>query len=281
MSTDREFWIAQAAQPKTACTMVRRRGFTLLELLVVIAIIAVLMAILLPVSKRAREQGKRAVCLSNMRQLAIAWMLYAEDNDEKIVSGAAGINRINEKPWVGKCWDNDFRDGGQLPADEQISEIKKGALWPYCLDARVYRCPTGYRGEMLTYSVMDSMNGFGDGTKEPGLWLKRRTEIRQPSSMAVFIDEGWVTPDSYAVYYKLELWWDDPPVRHGDGTDLSFADGHSDYWKWKGTDTIERGREFDRTFGGPGWTPKTDQGFQDLYQIQKATWGQLGYEPTH
>jgi len=258
-----------------------RRGFTLIELLVVIAIIAVLMAVLLPALNRVREQGKRAVCLSNMRQLALAWMLYADENDNKIVNGAAGIPRIKEKQWVGKCWHDNFRTGEQLPADEQIGEIRKGALWPYCMDVKLYRCPTGYRGEMQTYSIMDSMNGNGDGTKEPGLWIKRRTEIRRPESMAVFIDEGWVTPDSYAVCYEREYWWDDPPIRHGDGTDLSFADGHSDYWKWEGPDTVKHGRTLDRRYAGPGWVPKMDAGFKDLYRVQKATWGKLGYEPTH
>jgi prepilin-type N-terminal cleavage/methylation domain-containing protein/prepilin-type processing-associated H-X9-DG protein len=261
--------------------MNRRRGFTLIELLAVIAIIAVLMAVLLPALHRVREQGKRAVCLGNMRQLALAWMLYAEANDEKIVSGAAGVSRANERPWVGRCWHDNFRKGEQLPKEEQIAAIRQGALWPYCGQVKLYRCPTGYRGEMLTYAVMDSMNGFGDGTKERGLWIKKRTEIRRAESMAVFIDEGWVTPDSFAVYYKQEYWWDDPPIRHGDGVNLSFADGHSDHWKWKGTDTIKHGREFARTFAGAGWQPQTDAGFQDLYAVQKATWGKLGYQPTH
>jgi prepilin-type N-terminal cleavage/methylation domain-containing protein len=261
--------------------MAGRKGFTLIELLVVVAVIAILMAVLLPAYNGARELGKRAVCLSNMRQLAFAWTLYADDNDGKLVSGAAGINRIKEPPWVGKCWAVNFRDGEQLPADEQVSEIQKGALWPYSEDVKLYRCPTGLRGEMLTYSIMDSMNGYGDGTKEPGLWLKRKTEIRRPVSMAVFIDEGWVTPDSYAVYYKQECWWDDPPIRHGDGTDLSFADAHSEYWKWQGLDTVGHGREYARMFAGPGWVPRTDAGFQDLYRMQKTTWSKLGYEPTH
>jgi prepilin-type N-terminal cleavage/methylation domain-containing protein/prepilin-type processing-associated H-X9-DG protein len=261
--------------------MCRRKAFTLIELLVVIAIIALLMAVLLPSLHRAREQGKRAVCLSNLRQLALAWMLYAEANDEKLVNGMGGVARPHEPPWVGRCWHDEFRTGEQLPEEDQLAAIRAGSLWPYCGQVKLYRCPTGYRGEMLTYSVMDSMNGSGDGTKDRGLWIKNRTEIRRAESMAVFIDEGWVTPDSFAVYYKQECWWDDPPIRHGDGVNLSFADGHSDYWKWKGTDTIKHGREFARTFAGPGWQPETDQGFQDLYTMQKATWGKLGYEPTH
>jgi len=70
-------------------------GFTLVELLVVIAIIAILMAILLPALNRAREQGKRIVCLNNLKQLTLAWILYADDNDGKIVNGAGGIWRSN------------------------------------------------------------------------------------------------------------------------------------------------------------------------------------------
>ena len=62
-------------------------GFTLVELLVVIAIIALLMAVLLPALSRAREQGKRAVCLYYQRQLTAAWMMYADDNGDKIVNG--------------------------------------------------------------------------------------------------------------------------------------------------------------------------------------------------
>ncbi|MHC4331052.1 MAG: type II secretion system protein, partial [Planctomycetota bacterium] len=60
--------------------MRRKEGFTLIELLVVIAIIAILLAILMPALNRVREQGKRAVCLSNLKQLSLAWILYADDN---------------------------------------------------------------------------------------------------------------------------------------------------------------------------------------------------------
>jgi len=70
--------------------MRKPKGFTLIELLVVIAIIALLMAILMPALKRAKEQGERAVCLSNLKQLGLAWILYADDNEDKLVSCEAG-----------------------------------------------------------------------------------------------------------------------------------------------------------------------------------------------
>ena len=73
--------------------MGRRRGFTLIELSVVIAIIALLMAFLIPALHRAREQGARAVCLNNLRQLTVAWILYAEENDYKIVNASTFYSR--------------------------------------------------------------------------------------------------------------------------------------------------------------------------------------------
>ena len=84
--------------------MGRKRGFTLIELLVVIAIIAVLMAILIPTLHRAREQGQRAVCLNSLKQLTLAWMLYAQDNNYKIVNASTFFSRQGEPAWIGAQW---------------------------------------------------------------------------------------------------------------------------------------------------------------------------------
>lgn len=128
--------------------MTRHKAFTLVELLVVIAIIALLIAILLPALTKAREQGKRIVCMSNLRQLTVAWTAYAQMNSEKLVNGApiapgalppagaecapapAGLdNRTrampplstapwgypfhkDEMPWVGPAWA--FMPGGNV-----------------------------------------------------------------------------------------------------------------------------------------------------------------------
>ncbi len=290
--------------------MKMQKAFTLIELLVVIAIIAVLMAILMPTLNRAREQGRRAVCLSNLKQLGLAWNMYADENDEKIVNGeAAGSGNglastpsisnsrhPGEKWWVGgDC--GDFWNDEHLPRETQLNALRNGALYPYCKKETLYRCPTGVRGEMRTYTIGDSMNGIPrDGTsrtvnnKTVGvrvgrtvLWIKKRTDISSPgpAQRLVFLDEGRITPDSYATHYLNQRWWDPPFVRHGDGTNVAFADGHSAYWKYKGKKTIETGK-LAGVAGRPAtdlhqMTPESPEDIEDLAKMQKAIWGRLGY----
>lgn len=64
----------------------KKKGFTLIELLVVIAVIALLLALLTPILRSAKERAHRVVCLSNIKQLTLAWLTYAEEHDGKIVS---------------------------------------------------------------------------------------------------------------------------------------------------------------------------------------------------
>jgi prepilin-type N-terminal cleavage/methylation domain-containing protein/prepilin-type processing-associated H-X9-DG protein len=282
------------------------RGFTLIELLVVIAVIAILMAILMPALQRAREQGQRAACLNNLKQLGLAWIMYCDENDDEIVNGAAGIPRtwgnLRLTPWVGQCWHSNYGGGEQLPEETQRARIMDkdaSALWPYVREVKLFSCPTGSRGELVTYAAMDgarglsrtgtaqngghsSQNGIGVRVDNTVLWLTKRTEISQPgpSFRMVYIDEGWVTPDSFAVHYNQAQWWDDPPVRHGDGTNVSMADGHAEYWKWKGSDTVKEGRNRVRGHPGNHYSPTTAAGHEDLYNVQKACWGRVGYNPS-
>ena len=90
-----------------------------------------------------------------------------------------------------------------------------------------------------------------------------------------FIDEGWLTPDFYAVYYGRERWWDQPGLRHNEGVTLSFADGHSEHWKWQDSRTKEMCRmewsEFEAT-----WWHKPCPDNEDLFKVRRAAWGDLG-----
>lgn len=294
--------------------MYRRRGFTLIELLVVIAIIAILMGVLMPALKRAREQGRRAVCLSNLKQLQLAWSMYADENEEKVVNGEAfgggdglaPIPSLGDARHPGEQWwtGDDIRDfwaGTSHPPELQKRAIRAGALWQYTKKEKLYRCPTGVSGEMRTYTITDAINGLRRagtyrtvGGRDRGirvgntvLWVKKRTDFVSPgpAQRIVFLDEGRITPDSYATHYQTQTWWDPPFVRHGDGTNVSFADGHADYWKYMGAKTLETGKlaAVSGLNANPlhQMNPESEEDFQDLYRMQKAVWGRLGYTPTH
>jgi prepilin-type N-terminal cleavage/methylation domain-containing protein/prepilin-type processing-associated H-X9-DG protein len=287
--------------------MTSHKAFTLIELLVVIAIIALLMAILLPALSRGREQGKGVVCMSNLRQLTTAWIAYYQANDEKIVNGAPvggdpcpasmecppGTNcaaRItpvgtwdvglhdNELPWVGPGWGS-----AGIPASVpcQRCAIQTGALWRFLHQEKVYRCPTGSSGELVTYAVVDAMNAkykfsgcstAGFTGAPPNLCIKSFTQVKRTADRFVFLDEGYLSPDSFAVNYACQSWFDPPMMRHRNGTNASFADGHSSRLLWRADETIKAGRNITYNY-----TPTTCMGKNDLYNVQIRSWGQIGY----
>ena len=263
------------------------RGFTLIELLVVIAIVAILLAVLVPTLKHVREQGKRAVCLSNVKQLGLAWVLYADDNGDKIVNGNTGAAGESPVPADEDGWVHWAGYSDQTGEENQVNAIEAGALYSYVGGERMYKCPTGLPGEMRTYSVVDSMNGWPSPNSPQ---VKKRTQLRQAGNRVVFLDEGWVTFASWSVPYDREAWWgaavtvpgilagdnrhkDPPPVRHGEGTTFSFGDGHSEYWKWKDQRTVDYGMM------KVGANP-SQPGNPDLHKVQNGVWGKLGYTPT-
>ncbi len=244
-------------------------GFTLIELLVVIAIIAILMAMLMPVLNRAKEQGKRATCLHNLKQLTLAWILYADYNDDKLVNGDTGEYSIhsNETPWVLKDWDRN------MTLTQKRNAILNGALYAYCKTEKLYRCPTVRIQEQIlrTYSVVDSMN-CKNWSDMGAVMLKKRLDIQEPAYRFVFLDDGgagYAHMGGWTVYVREERWWDPPPIRHGDGTTFSFADGHSDYVKWKDPRTIEFGKRVPPVAFSP-----VQAGNEDIHNAAVAAWGQ-------
>ena len=248
----------------------RQKGFTFIELLVVIAVIAVLMAILMPALQRAREQGKRTCCLSNLKQLQLAWVMYADDFDGKIPNARPGIG---EGAWA--------RIPPQHASSAYAQEIfEQGVLYEYCPSPKIFKCPTGIRGEWATYAIVDAMNGFDwlrEGLKLPkGVYIKNRSEIRQPSKRVVFVDEGRLSPDSWTVYYDQERWWDPVPARHGMGSTFSFADVHAEYRKWTDPRTIEIAQKYLDNPSGGGYNVEHPNN-EDLRWVQRGVWGKLGY----
>jgi len=257
--------------------MSRRHAFTLIELLVVIAIIAILMAILMPALSRAREQGKRVACLNNLGQMMKGWIMYADEHDDKIV-WANPASRTDLPPNGG--WVHYIQSTNM---EEKINGIRAGLMFPYCPEVGMYKCPTGVRGEVVTYAITDCMNGYTGISGTKNLMVYKRIKIRQADMRLVFLDEGRLSPNSWTLHYDQERWWDQVTARHGDGTNLGFADGHSDYWKWKDPRTLDIAKaDYDwwQNTGRNG-AAANSPGNEDLHKMQRAVWSKLGYTPSN
>lgn len=304
--------IASAAQqpPSIAnrkSTIINPRGFTLIELLIVIAVIAVLLAILIPVTRAARERAQRAVCLSNLRQLTLAWIAYADDHDGKLVAGDVlnlGSQRASATGWIGGAF--------FFPESRRtlMENPEKGALWPYVRDIDIYRCPRGQTGHVVTYAIVASANGayvegtyllstvtnnleltvFGKRVGRTVLRLTRLTDIVSPGAAerAVFVDQGRTPGGQGSRVNYLEPTWfagNPPPICHANGATLSMADGHGEYWRWRGRETVDGlprklmpvSNGFMEALEGGDYEPQTEDGLYDLQRVQRATWGRLGY----
>ncbi len=250
----------------------RTNAFTLIELLVVIAIIAILMSVLIPALNRAREMGKRAVCLNNTKTLALAWTMYCSENDG-LMPPSQGIPTAG---WVYGLPGTYQTIPVEAPIADQIAAIRKGCLYPFTSTEKVYRCPVAKKHEMRTYSASPAMNGY---SPENGPILKNVNKVKQVATRLLFIDDHGENWDAmFYIYYKEARWWNPVPMRHGKGTVTSFADGHSDFHPWKDERTIE--------YGQLAWAQSESQrtgassqpGNADLWWLQSAVWGKPGYE---
>jgi prepilin-type N-terminal cleavage/methylation domain-containing protein/prepilin-type processing-associated H-X9-DG protein len=258
--------------------MTKRQGFTLIELLVVIAIIAILMGILMPALARVREQGKRATCLSNLKQLTMAWIMYADDNDDKLVNGDSGEYGMAGQYgpyWVKKDWELAMTELQRQEA------VRTGALFPFVQELKLYKCPSVERKAMdyyghqsppvRTYSICDSMN-CKEWPDMGATRIRLRMKIQDPALRGVFVDDGGTCPSAlggWTVYSNAWMWWDPPPVRHGEGTTFSFADGHADYRKWKDARTVDFGKLIP-----PRARSEAQQDNEDIHWSSVTVWGQ-------
>ncbi len=266
----------------------KKKGFTLIELLVVIAIIALLLAILLPSLNRAKELAKRVYCLSNTKSLTMAWIMYADDNEGKIVnSSSTDAYRRGDLGWAPSILLTGYT---KRDVETQLKDLEKSALFPYLGDSKgVFRCPTQEKDVRSSYSISHPMNWYYEDPTtglryEPcdpsAPYVRNITEIKSPSMRFVFVDEYDLTANSWGMWYVIPAWMDRPSIQHSGGTTFSFADGHNEYWKWKDEFSKEIGAmsadEFFDLY--PTWLaypPALER--DDLQRVQRAGWGKIGY----
>ena len=230
-----------------------RGGFTLIELLVVIAIIAILAALLLPALARAKQKAQGIACLNNTKQLALAWLMYAEENSDRLVNNRTidGTEASLTNNWVADVM------GYSAQQDTNTLLLQQGLLAPQVAkNIGIYHCPadqtrtTESDGRQYPRVRSVSMNAFVGPWNDPGAqvepgWAQfiKLTAIRTPSLIFVFLDESPQTiNDGWYVFCNDgptgSLWSDMPASYHNRACGFSFADGHSEIKRWMVNSTV-------------------------------------------
>jgi prepilin-type N-terminal cleavage/methylation domain-containing protein/prepilin-type processing-associated H-X9-DG protein len=236
-----------------------RQAFTLVELLVTIAIIAILASLIAPAVARARGSGNQIFCQNNLRQLGLAWIVYAQDNNDRIAYNLGGteIKRLVKRN-QSYNWANSLLNWELNSSNTNEFLNTHASLGSYvAANPRIFRCPSdnvlsqvqraaGWSHRSRTYSMNAMVGDAGEftrgGTNVNNPYYRQymtHSEIPHPAMIFAFIEEH---PHSINDGYFLNKgysweWYDLPASFHNGGANLAFADGHQELRRWQRNST--------------------------------------------
>lgn len=226
----------------------RASGFTLIELMAVVVIIAVLVGLLSSALNHTKEKALRISCINNMKQLQNAWLLYVQENDSTfpLNQGTPIPPDYHRVPIAPRPSKDSWVTGSPL-LDLSTSSIKMGSLYPYIGSPEVYRCPLDsssvidHPGVLRNRSYSISSYLGGDEGSPRVKYREHELINPRPANTFVFIEEHessiWaanfiVLPPHGPSFGSGLSWVSTPSDRHYQGCNISFADGHIEYWRW-------------------------------------------------
>ena len=243
---------------------INRTAFTLIELLVVIAIIAILAAMLLPSLAKAKSKAQGIQCLSNMRQLGLSWVMYVDDNQNRVPPNNGDQGASYDNTWVSGWLTLDFGDnlgrpGKNNPDNTNVVYLMKSHLWPYHKSLGIWKCPadpslsTEGRARVPHVRTMSMNNWVGNYDVRSGAvspWtagykvIKKITDMTDPPPAKTFVLLDERDDSINDGYFVTEMNGFDPrnpsaltivdfPASYHNGAcGFNFADGHSEIKKW-------------------------------------------------
>lgn len=240
-------------------------GFTLIELLVVIAIVAILASLLLPALAKAKQQAHTIACVNNLRQLQVAFHVYAGDNEDRVPrNGSSPVaGKIPEDPaWVAGGMGYESHPGGTDSLRDTTNKVillqGPGSLGSYTKAAGIYKCPAdrsyvifpdGARHPRVRSYSMNVYFGYPEDLAiEPFyFFFYKLSELEAigPSRFFTFVDhhEDSIGHSSFSAFVTevppSDRWGSIPASRHGRNGTFAFVDGHVEIHRWRDARTSQ------------------------------------------